>query len=85
MSPAAKYLSQAEIASELGVAKNTVNMWRARYDDFPPPDAHVGDSPGWLADRLPEIRAWRDSRPGQGAGGGRPRKDGHHPPASKTS
>jgi len=76
MSPAAKYLSQADIARELGVARHTVNIWRTRYTDFPEPDVVVGDAPGWLADRLAEIRAWKDSRPGQGAGGGRPRRDG---------
>jgi transposase len=75
MSPASKFLSQADIARELGVAKSTVNVWRGRYADFPEPDVIVGEAPGWLAGRLPEILMWKDSRPGQGAGGGRPRKD----------
>jgi transposase len=75
MSPAAKYMSQAELARELGVGKSTVNVWRTRYGDFPEPDVIVGEAPGWLAERLPEILRWKESRPGQGAGGGRPRRD----------
>ena len=35
MSPAARYLSQADLARELGVGRHTVNMWRSRYPDFP--------------------------------------------------
>ena len=70
------YLSQADIARELGVARHTVTVWRGRYPDFPKPDVTVGGAPGWLPGRLPEIRSWRDTRPGQGAGGGRPRKNG---------
>jgi len=76
MSPAAEYLSQADVARELGVARNTVTVWRARYADFPAPDVTIGRAPGWLPARLPEIRAWMGTRPGQGAGGGRPRNDG---------
>jgi len=75
MSPAAQYLGQAEIAAELGVARHTVNVWRSRYSDFPEPDVTVGGVPGWLPARLPEIRAWKDSRPGQGVGGGRSARD----------
>ena len=75
MNPAGRYLSQADIARELGVARHTVTVWRARYADFPEPDVLVGGAPGWLAGRRGEIRAWLESRPGQGAGGGRPRKD----------
>jgi len=73
---ASEYMSQTDVARALGVARNTVTVWRARYPDFPRPDATVGGVPGWLPRRLAEIRAWRDSRPGQGAGGGRPRKNG---------
>lgn len=69
----AGYLSMADVARELGVARNTVAVWRGRYPDFPAPDVTVGGAPGWLESRLDEIRAWRSARPGQGAGGGRPR------------
>jgi hypothetical protein len=70
---AEEYLSQADLARELGVARNTVTVWRARYPDFPVPDVTIGRAPGWLRARLPEIRTWMGTRPGQGAGGGRPR------------
>jgi len=72
----ADYLSQADIARELGVARHTVTVWRSRYPDFPKPDVTVGGAPGWQRARLREIQAWMGSRPGQGTGGGRPRKDG---------
>jgi hypothetical protein len=70
-----EYLSQADLARELGVARNTVTVWRGRYGDFPAPDVTIGRAPGWRRARLPEIRAWMGTRPGQGSGGGRPRKD----------
>jgi hypothetical protein len=71
-----EYLSQTDLARELDVARATVAVWRGRYPDFPKPDVMVGDVPGWRKERLTEIRAWLTTRPGQGAGGGRPRKDG---------
>jgi len=52
-----------------------------RAPSFPLPDVLIGmedpafgnstTTPGWLPSRMPEIRAWRESLPGQGAGGGR--------------
>lgn len=49
---------------------------KGRYADhpFPAPDKRMGKSPTWLRERAAEIIEWRDSRPGQGAGGGRPRQ-----------
>lgn len=81
----ARYLGQAAISRRLGEGRHVVGTWRNRYKDsptpFPEPDVLIGDGedderaiPGWLPERLPEIRRWRDSLPGQGAGGGRPRK-----------
>jgi hypothetical protein len=79
-----RYLGQAAIGRQLGVSRHLVATWRNRYRDspapFPEPDAWIEESdgrdvPGWLPSRIPEIRAWRSSLPGQGAGGGRPRKD----------
>lgn len=67
----ARYLGQADIARELGVTRHAVTVWRGRYDDFPQPDVLVGSIPGWAPGRMAEIRRWKDSRPGQGAGGGR--------------
>ena len=80
----ARYLGQAAIARELGVTRHLVGTWRNRYRDtptpFPEPDAWTEESdgrdvPGWLPGRMVDIRVWRASLPGQGAGGGRPRKD----------
>lgn len=75
MTKPVRYLSQADLARELGVTASTVTTWRSRYDDFPAPDVLIGDAPGWLPSRLSEIMGWRGSRPGQGTGGGRPRRD----------
>ncbi|GAA4554270.1 hypothetical protein [Amycolatopsis samaneae] len=75
-----RYLDMGEIATWFGVAPNTVASWRTRYLDthpFPEPDVLVGrnpGNPGWAASRKDEIEAWEKARPGQGAGGGRPRK-----------
>lgn len=82
---ATRYLGQASVARELGVTRHLVGTWRSRYKDtetpFPPPDAITEESdgrdvPGWLPETLDTIRAWRASLPGQGAGGGRSRKEG---------
>lgn len=74
-----EYLSAADLARELGVARQAVSVWRARYagtpTPFPEPDTVTGRTAGWRRERIPEIKAWRESLPGQGAGGGRPRKD----------
>jgi hypothetical protein len=72
------YLSIGDIGRELGVSENTSAGWISRYDDWPEPDVTVGlkkPVKGWKRERLPEWRTWLDSRPGRGAGGGRPRKD----------
>jgi hypothetical protein len=66
------YDSAADIAALFGVKPGTVETWRARYAGFPVPDAYVGRFAGWLPSRQEEIRAWEASRPGRGAGGGRP-------------
>jgi hypothetical protein len=41
---------------------------------FPAPDGYHGKAPWWRLERADEILTWRDTRPGQGAGGGRPRQ-----------
>lgn len=78
----ARCLGIAGIARELGVTPSAVTTWRSRYNGtatpFPAPDIEIGDGrgiPGWLPARLEEIRQWRGSLPGQGSGGGRPRKN----------
>lgn len=73
-----RYLGVPGLAKELGVSRDTIYKWRARYPvgathEFPIPDVEVDDAPGWRLERLDEIKQWQDSRPGQGAGGG-PRK-----------
>jgi len=72
----ALYIGQAGIAREFGVTRQAVSKWRGQ-PGFPVHDVEVDGVPGWLAARLPEVREWLASgRPGQGAGGGRPRKEG---------
>jgi hypothetical protein len=71
-----RYNSAADLAALFGVQPGTVETWRARYADFPGPDAYVGRAAGWLPSREPELRAREASRPGRGAGGGRPRRAG---------
>lgn len=83
---AVRYLGQAAIARKLGVTRHLTGTWRSRYRDtdtpFPEPDVWIGDGegddkavPGWLPGRMDEIRAWKASLPGQGAGGGRRVRD----------
>lgn len=69
-----RYLGAAEVAELFGVKPGTVETWRGRYPDFPAPDAYIGRVAGWLPSRMAELRKWEASRPGQGAGGGRPVK-----------
>jgi hypothetical protein len=73
------YLGTAQLAAELDVDARTVSKWVARYPPasphpFPAPDVAIGDVLGWNPKRLSEIKAWRAGMPGQGAGGGRPRR-----------
>ena len=75
-----QYMSAADIAALFDVKPGTVEKWRQRYPDFPQADAVVGLGHGrpilgWLPDREAELRAWHAARPGQGAGGGRRRRD----------
>lgn len=74
-----RYMSAADVAALFGAEPGTVLKWRQRYEDFPAPDAVTGIGHGhpvmgWLPEREAELRAWHASRPGRGAGGGRPRK-----------
>lgn len=78
----AGYLSTADLAELLGMKPASVRFLRAqskpggRYeaDPFPEPDLVIARSPAWSEGRADEIAAWNKRRPGQGAGGGRPRK-----------
>ncbi|WP_017972516.1 helix-turn-helix transcriptional regulator [Actinopolyspora halophila] len=76
---AARFLGVADLAAELGVSTGTVTKWVARYPadsahPFPAPDVHIGNVYGWEPSRIEEIKQWRAGMPGQGTGGGRPRK-----------
>lgn len=72
-----RYLGVISIAEALGVTRHAVHKWRSRYPresshPFPEPDVEVDATPGWRAERLPQIVRWREGLPGRGAGGGRP-------------
>ncbi len=84
-----QYLGVTDIGRWFGVKGHTVDVWKRRYGpdrapeeiskapSFPVPDVVIAiDRPivGWDPAREDEIRAWHASRPGSGAGGGRPRK-----------
>ncbi|MDL4812755.1 hypothetical protein [Actinomadura opuntiae] len=73
-----QYLDMVGVGKWFDVPGPTVAKWRRRYASSHPtpvPDVMVGDrNPGWAEDREPEWRAWYESRPGRGAGGGRPPK-----------
>ncbi len=62
------------VAELLGVSPTTVTRYRAadraKYG-FPEPDGHIGGRPWWWSTA---IEKWEKSRPGMGAGAGRPRK-----------
>ena len=61
-----RYLSLTEVAERLNITKGAL----ARYK-LPEPDVYVGSTRGWSEQTIDE---WNAARPGQGAGGGRPRK-----------
>jgi len=68
------YLSAGQMAAELGISLNLMLTCRKRYPDFPAPDIRVGpggkgSTDGWSASRVPELRAWFETRPGRGAPG----------------
>jgi transposase-like protein len=72
-----RYLGVLGIADALGVSRHAVHKWRSRYPKesthpFPEPDVEIDGAPGWRAERLDEIKQWRNGLPGRGAGGGRP-------------
>lgn len=74
-------LDRAAVAALIGVRPKTISQYLVeskppgRYQDhpFPAPDGYIGRGPYWLRRREQDIRKWAESRPGQGAGGGRPR------------
>lgn len=63
-------LAAADVAARLGISAES---WRSYVSTGygPPPDGRLGRTPWWKPET---VDAWNASRPGQGAGGGRPRK-----------
>lgn len=76
-----EWLDIADIAELLGIGVPSARTYhqRARQNerdgqpkpgDMPAPDRHFGRSPAWKSETITE---WMQQRPGQGAGGGRPK------------
>ena len=75
-----RYLRIAGVAEQLGTSPGALFQLMSRHAGWPQEDAefvpgrHGKPERGWLPERLPEWKTWKASLPGQGAGGGRPRK-----------
>lgn len=70
--PAIIMLTVKEVAARLGVKPRTVEAYRHHPQyGFPEPDGRLGRTPWWWP---ATIDTWQKGRPGQGRGGGRPRK-----------
>ena len=67
----AELLDMAGVAEHLGRTYATVRALRRDDPSFPAADVTLGQSAGWWPST---IDAWQATRPGRGAGGGRPRK-----------
>ena len=63
-------LSPGDIDRLMGWTRGTATKSRRRPNGLPAPDAHVGSTPVWFR---ATFERWLATRPGQGAGGGRPR------------
>lgn len=66
-------------ASKPGDARTGRKPGRYAGNPVPAPDGYLGQGrngnrPWWRAERAGELAAWRESLPGRGAGGGRPRR-----------
>jgi predicted DNA-binding transcriptional regulator AlpA len=66
-----EYLDIPAVAQILGVEPATVSRYKYRDPTFPKPDIVLSGRAGWRRDVIEE---WIATRPGQGAGGGRPPK-----------
>lgn len=53
-----RYLTQAEVAVRVGLAKDTIRRYR-QTGDFPAPDQVIGRMPGWLPETVDE---WERNR-----------------------
>lgn len=81
MSRGKNVLDLRAIADRCGLTYSTVQGYHtlakrrrregtSRRGDLPEPDDHIGGHPMWYVET---IEKWEKERPGQGAGGGRPR------------
>jgi len=80
-----RYYGAGGVAAWLGVKPELVTKWLGRYAStaWPTPEPDALAIPGrhgeadslWLESRKDDWLAWEASRPGRGAGGGRPRSD----------
>ena len=64
-----------DIAALMGWRMSTVRNYRDQ-GRMPVADGYQGNRPWW---RESTIEKWRESLPGRGVGGGRPRKKDDHP------
>lgn len=76
-----EYLDLTGIAAAAGITPDSARTYHTRAvanrrsgspkpGDLPEPDITIAGRPAWRADT---IQTWMANRPGQGAGGGRPR------------
>ena len=63
-------LTAADVAEQLGISAASFRSYVHRGDG-PQPDGHLGRTPWWSQTT---IDTWKAARPGQGVGGGRPRR-----------
>lgn len=82
--PTINFMGSMGVGALLGLSARTVSAYLTqskmpggRYVDhpFPVPDGHWRGAPYWFTVRAPEIREWAQTRAGQGAGGGRKKKN----------
>lgn len=74
-------LNRDAVAALLGLKPKSISTYLTesreggRYEKhpFPKPDGTIGRAPWWNPKRRDELLKWAAERPGQGAGGGRPR------------
>ncbi|MCO7195049.1 hypothetical protein [Pseudonocardia sp. McavD-2-B] len=65
----AELMTTADVDDAMGWTSGTAAKSRRRPHGLPEPDAMVGRTPVYFR---ATFERWRESRPGQGAGGGRP-------------
>ena len=64
-------LDRAALAARLGIHPDSVTR-EVHRSQIPRPAGRIGHLPYWYED---DLAAWEKTRPGRGAGAGRPRKE----------